>query len=140
MKSLKVLLTLLLAWTFTVPAVAGVSGMGCRHDGKAAVTMTDDASHAGHASGAEAPDPHAMHHAAGHTEADGGKEPASSWLGCGCGCLCVSQHCANPASGLIGQAGTGIAALAALSLRPGREQANPARAHDHDLIRPPSIS
>lgn len=149
MKSLKTLLVLLLVWTFSVQAIASASGVNCRHAGRTTASAADEASHAGHRMPSQMADPHAMHHGghAGHSAADQATKgtatgaSVASWQGCGCGCTCASSHCANPCSSITGiPALAGFADFGALSLQPTGEQTSLAGAHDHDLIRPPSIS
>jgi hypothetical protein len=140
MRSLKTLLVLLLTWTFCAPALASTSAGQCRHAGGAGAEV----SHSGHAMPPQAVDPHAMHHGHGeHSLADGSaaqKASLVSLLGCGGDCHCVDQHCASSVPGPASQTATGFATVAAVSLRPARQQASPACAYTRDLIRPPSIS
>ncbi|MFA5937745.1 MAG: hypothetical protein WC809_00190 [Sinimarinibacterium sp.] len=144
MKILKTLLVLLLAWTFSVQAIAGASGINCRMGGK---RLAAAALSAEHAATPTATDAHAMHgamHGDHLKPADGGstqkQETVLASDGCDCGCHCVTQHCTSSASGLAASPVAGVARFFADSLRPARGQASPASAYARDLIRPPSIT
>jgi hypothetical protein len=146
MKILKTLLVLLLAWTFSVQAIASVSGINCRMVGKqltAAAALSGEGEHAAMPTAADA---HAMHgamHADPLKAADAGsaltqKTTSTSQHGCDCGCHCVNQHCTSSASGPAVNPATRVARFFTDSLRPVCEQASPTGAHARDLIRPPS--
>ncbi|MFC4251580.1 MAG: hypothetical protein ACPHN2_00510 [Sinimarinibacterium flocculans] len=145
MKTLKTVLILLLAWTFSVQAIAGASGAICRQAGERTAA---EAPQLEHTAMAMANDAHAMH-GAGHADhrkaAEGSstqqqKAASEPMPGCDCGCQCVDQLCGSSASGLAAGPAEGMARFFADTLRPARGAASPASAHARDLIRPPSIT
>lgn len=141
MKALKTALILLLAWTFSVQATAGVSGAVCHQGGALAAAPPAE-----HATMTMANDAHAMH-AAGHADhrkaaAAGSAHPhkAASDPGDDCLCQCADPLCGSAAWGLAAGPAEGIARFLADALRPARGAASAASAHAHELIRPPSIT
>lgn len=145
-KTLKTVLILLLAWTFSVQAIAGASGLACL---RAGAQTAADAPQRGHPAITAASDAHALH-GAGHAEhrkaAEGSSNPQRKTAaqptmpGCDCGCQCMDPLCGSAAASLAAGPAEGIAPFFADRLRPGRGAASPASAHARDLIRPPSIS
>lgn len=142
MPLLKPLLALLLAWTFSFQAMAGVVGTSCRHPAGPQQPQALEAMPAGHAGmhhdhAAMQQGEHAGHVMAQAADDASGTAPAP---GCDCGCDCAMIGCSGSGPGMA--AGLSLSALVppAESLRAFPAPAATSGAYILDLIRPPSMS
>jgi hypothetical protein len=140
MRLLKPLLALLLAWTFSFQAIAGVVGLSCSHSAGSQPPAAEamPAGHAGmHHDHAAMHEAHAGHAMATPADDSPGGIQAS---GCGCGCDCAMVGCSGSCPGVAALPPVSAPRVAAGSLRASALAAAPSRAHVLDLIRPPSMS
>ncbi|PPE72774.1 hypothetical protein C3942_17165 [Solimonas fluminis] len=143
MRLLKPFLAVLLAWTFSFQAMAGVVGMSCRHppgamSAPAAQAMPSDhaAMHHDHAAMMQQQAEHAGHMMA----AADGETKTIKVPGCECGCDCAKVGCSGACPGVAA-----IFSPSTLDIPVGSQHAAPASvapsgAHILALIRPPSMS
>ena len=144
MRLLKPLLAVLLAWTFSFQAMAGIVGMSCRHPAGSMPAPVTEAMPTGHG---------AMHHDhaammkqqgehAGHVMAASSDDATKAIKvpGCDCGCDCAKVGCSGACPGVAAVFSPSTLDIPVGSQRVILAPQAPSRAHILALIRPPSMS
>ncbi len=137
---IKPLMAVLLAWTFSLQAMAGV--MACRHAAGSQPSEIKAVGHASmhhdHAAMMAQQDEHAGHAMAESADSSAKKPEGAS--GCGCGCKCAKVGCSSSAPGLAITLSLASLDFPVGSLRATMAPVAPSSAYILDLIRPPSMS
>jgi hypothetical protein len=135
---IRYLFGVLLAWSVSFQAIAGVSGIACRHESKTdhalqpTMAMAGHEHHAQHAEQAQ----HAQHQIASDDDEIAPADIAPSLSGCGCGCTCAADctHATHSPGPMASSSIANVAAADAAVAVPCAKLAS----HSFRLLRPPA--